>query len=98
MPLAAFGGFVGLRVLDGAPVAPAVGCGVGHVDRLAGAKASMILDPNAALFDTDLDAVAVDLDAAIKAAAEQADRDSISAVAAGPLPAGAADSMPPANG
>ena len=38
---------------------------------LGHAKASMTMDTYADLFDTDLDAVAVELDAAIKAAAAQ---------------------------
>jgi hypothetical protein len=64
---------------------------------LGHAKASMTLDTYADLFDTDLDAVAVELDAAIKAAAAQADRDSISGVAAGLLRAGVTQSDSSAN-
>ena len=59
---------------------------------LGHAKASMTLDTYADLFDTDLDAVAVELDAAIKAAAAQADRGSKLKAAAGRLRAGTTDS------
>jgi hypothetical protein len=45
----------------------------------------MTLDTYADLFDTDLDAVAVELDAAIKAAAAQADRRTIPDAAADQL-------------
>jgi hypothetical protein len=47
------------------------------------AKARITLDTYADLFDTDPDAVAVELDAAIKAAAAQADKRAISRFAAG---------------
>jgi hypothetical protein len=47
----------------------------------------MTLDTNADLFDTALDAVAVELDAAIKAAAAQDDPASISGATAGRVPA-----------
>ena len=66
-----------------ASLAISAGANVKAVQRMLGhAKASMTLDTYADLFDTNLDAVAVELDAAIKAAAAQADRDSISGVAA----------------
>jgi hypothetical protein len=50
---------------------------------LGHAKASMPRDTNADLFDTDLDAVSVELDAAIKAAAAQDDPASIWGATAG---------------
>jgi integrase len=57
-----------------ASLAISAGANVKAVRRMLGhAKASMTLDTYADLFDTDLDAVAVELDAAIKAAAAQAD-------------------------
>jgi integrase len=75
-----------------ASLAISAGANVKAVQRMLGhAKASMTLDVYADLFDTDLDAVAVELDAAIKAAAAQADRGHISGVAAGRLRAGTAD-------
>jgi integrase len=53
-----------------ASLAISAGANVKAVQRMLGhAKASMTLDTYADLFDTDLDAVAVELDAAIKAAA-----------------------------
>jgi len=53
-----------------ASLAVSAGANVKAVQRMLGhAKASMTLDVYADLFDTDLDAVAVELDAAIKAAA-----------------------------
>ena len=53
-----------------ASLAISAGANVKAVQRMLGhAKASMTLDVYADLFDTDLDAVAVELDAAIKAAA-----------------------------
>ena len=53
-------------------LAISAGADVKAVQRMLGhAKASMTLDTYADLFDTDLDAVAVELDAAIKAAAAQ---------------------------
>jgi hypothetical protein len=55
----------------------------------------MTLDVYADLFDTDLDAVAVELDAVIKAAAAQTDRGAISRVAAGRLRAGTTVFDPP---
>lgn len=56
-----------------ASVAVSAGANVKAVQRMLGhAKASMTLDTYADLFDTDLDAVAAELDAAIKAAAYQA--------------------------
>ena len=64
---------------------------------LGHAKASMTLDTHTDLFDTDLDAVAVELDMAIKAAAAQADRGSKLKAAAGPLPVRPADSGESAN-
>jgi integrase len=55
-----------------ASLAISAGANVKAVQRMLGhAKASMTLDTYADLFDTDLDAVAVELDAAIKAAAAQ---------------------------
>lgn len=57
----------------------------------------MTLDTYTDLFDTDLDAVAVELDMAIKAAAAQADRGSKLKAAAGPLPVRPADSGESAN-
>jgi integrase len=58
-----------------ASVAISAGANVKAVQRMLGhARASMTLDTYADLFDTDLDAVAVELDAAIKAAAAQAVR------------------------
>jgi integrase len=58
-----------------ASLAISAGANVKAVQRMLGhAKASMTLDTYADLFDTDLDAVAVELDAAIKAAAALADR------------------------
>lgn len=56
-----------------ASLAISAGANVKAVQRMLGhAKASMTLDVYADLFDTDLDAVAVELDAAIKAAAMEA--------------------------
>jgi integrase len=56
-----------------ASLAISAGANVKAVQRMLGqAKASMTLDTYADLFDTDLDAVAVELDAAIKAAATEA--------------------------
>jgi integrase len=55
-----------------ASLAISAGANVKAVQRMLGhAKASMTLDVYADLFDTDLDAVAVELDAAIKAVAAQ---------------------------
>jgi integrase len=74
-----------------AALAISAGANVKAVQRMLGqAQASMTLDTYADLFDTDLDAVAVELDAAIKAAATEANP---SATAAG-----TADSASPANG
>src|SRR5262249_7525436 len=68
-----------------ASLAISAGANVKVVQRMLGhAKASMTLYTYADLFDTDLDAVAVELDAAIKAAATEANRDAT----AGPLRAG----------
>jgi integrase len=81
-----------------ASLAISAGANVKAVQRMLGhAKASTTLDTYADLFDTDLDAVAVELDAAIKAAAAQADRESISGVAAGLLRAGVTQSDSSAN-
>ena len=56
-----------------ASLAISAGANVKAVQRMLGqAKASMTLDTYADLFDTDLDAVAVELDAPIKAAATEA--------------------------
>lgn len=56
-----------------ASLAISAGANVKAVQRMLGhAKASMTLDVYAYLFDTDLDAVAVELDAAIRAVAGQA--------------------------
>ena len=56
-----------------ASLAISAGANVKAVQRMLGhAKASMTLDVYADLFDTDLDAVAVELDAAIRAANIQA--------------------------
>jgi len=56
-----------------ASLAISAGANVKAVQRMLGhAKASMTLDVYADLFDDDLDAVAVNLDAAIMAAAAQA--------------------------
>jgi len=53
-----------------ASLAISAGANVKAVQRMLGhAKASMTLDTYADLFDTDLDAVAVNLDAAIRTAA-----------------------------
>jgi integrase len=53
-----------------ASLAISAGANVKAVQRILGhAKASMTLDTYADLFDTDLDAVAINLDAAIRAAA-----------------------------
>ncbi|BBY05445.1 tyrosine-type recombinase/integrase [Mycobacterium noviomagense] len=72
-----------------ASLAISAGANVKAVQRMLGhAKASMTLDVYADLFDTDLDAVAVELDTAIKAAAARADRDPKSKAAAGRLRAG----------
>ena len=55
-----------------ASLAISAGANVKAVQRMLGhAKASMTLDVYADLFDTDLDAVAVELDAAIRAVAGQ---------------------------
>jgi integrase len=54
-----------------ASLAISAGANVKAVQRMLGhAKASMTLDTYADLFDTDLDAVAVELDAAIRRAAD----------------------------
>jgi integrase len=54
-----------------ASLAISAGANVKAVQRMLGhAKASMTLDTYADLFDTDLDAVAVELDAAIRAAGD----------------------------
>ena len=63
---------------------------------LGHAKASMTLDTYADLFDTDLDTVAVELDAAIKAAAAQDDPASISGASAGGVRAETAAAESPA--
>lgn len=56
-----------------ASLAISAGANVKAIQRMLGhAKASMTLDTYADLFDTDLDAVAVNLDAAIRSAAAQA--------------------------
>ena len=81
-----------------ASLAISAGANVKAVQRMLGhAKASMTLNTYTHLFDTDLDAVAVELDMAIKAAAAQADRGSKLKAAAGPLPARPADSGESAN-
>jgi integrase len=59
-----------------ASLAISAGANVKAVQRMLGhAKASMTLDVYADLFDVDLDDVAVNLDAAIRAAAEAARKD-----------------------
>jgi integrase len=81
-----------------ASLAISAGANVKAVQRMLGhAKASMTLDTYADLFDTDLDAVAVELDAAIKAAAAQTNRGTNLKTAAGRLRAGTADGGESAN-
>jgi integrase len=59
-----------------ASLAVSAGANVKAVQRMLGhAKASMTLDVYADLFDTDLDDVAINLDAAIRAAADKARQD-----------------------
>jgi integrase len=81
-----------------ASLAISAGANVKAVQRMLGhATASMTLDTYADLFDTDLDAVAVELDAAIKAAAAQSNRGAKSKAAAGRLRAGTTDTDSPVN-
>ena len=80
-----------------ASLAISAGVNVKAVQRMLGhAKASMTLDAYADLFDTDLDTVAVDVDAAIKAAAAQDDPASISGATAGGVRAETAAAESPA--
>jgi hypothetical protein len=76
------------------PSAPGPTCGAADA---RAAKASITLDNYADLFDTNLDAVAAELDAAIKAAAAQDDPASISGATAGRVRAETPPASSPAH-